>query len=110
MLGHALEQSCDILETTRDKYGDEVQQSVKTTNCRFRWITELERPGNREEIRSDAMLWLSPNEPVSEGSVIKFESDYFRVRKVTEARRLRGNTVYFLKCLLDKYAQGINGS
>jgi hypothetical protein len=110
MIGHTLEQSCTILETTQDKYGDEVQQSVKVANCRFRWITELENPSNREEIRSDALLWLSPDEPVSEGSIILFGSDYFRVRRITQARRLRGETVYFLKCLLDKYAKGISAS
>lgn len=107
MLDHAMEQTAYVIETTFNDDGDQVMSSSEEIVCRFRWITDLERPTNREEIRSDALLWTKPDENIAEGTIIKFGDDYFRVKRVTEARRLRGNQVFFLKCLLDKYAGGI---
>lgn len=112
MLNHALEQDCYIVSTTYNDDGDLVYTDKEAIKCRFRWITDLDNVTNREEIRSDAMLWVKPSENVSEGTIIKFKDDYFRVSQITEARRLRGDQIYFFKCLLDKYASGIedNGS
>lgn len=107
MLDHAMEQTAYIIDTSYNDDGDQVMTSSGQIVCRFRWITDLERPSNREEIRSDAMLWIKPDEDIEEGTIIKFDDDYFRVRQVVEARRLRGNQIHFLKCLLDKYAGGI---
>lgn len=109
MLSHAFEQSASIVKTTVNKYGDQVLASTKSINCRFRWITELQNPGNREEISSDALLWTSPDQPITEGAIIFVDNTYFRVRKVTKARKLRGGKIEFLKCLLNKYAGGIDG-
>jgi hypothetical protein len=110
MLDHAMEQTAYIIETSYNDDGDQVMSTSEQIVCRFRWITDLERPANREEIRSDAMLWVKSDEDIEEGTIIKFGSDYFRVKRVTEARRLRGNQIYFLKCLLDKYAGGIESA
>jgi hypothetical protein len=107
MLNHAMEQTAYIIETSYNDDGDQEFVSSDTIACRFRWITELDNLDNREEIRSDALLWIKPDEDVNEGTIIKFDDDYFRVKRVIEARRLRGNQVYFKKCLMDKYAEGI---
>lgn len=107
MLNHAMEQTAYIIDTSYNDDGDQVMNTSKQISCRFRWITNLERPSNREEIRSDAMLWTKPDEDIEEGTIIKFNNNYFRVRRVIEARRLRGDQFFFLKCLLDKYAGGI---
>lgn len=111
MLNHTMEQVCLLVETSYNDDGDLVYNSSKEIPCRFRWITDLDKLNNRESIRADAMLWVKAEENIIEGSVIKFNDEYFRVRQLIEARRLRGETIYFKKCLLDKQASGIeNGS
>jgi hypothetical protein len=107
MLQHAMEQTASLINTTRNDDGDQILSSTQDFKCRFRWITELDGVSNREEMRSDALLWVQPSTDIKEDNIIKFDGDNFRVRKVTQARRLRGNKVYFLKCLLDKYTSGI---
>lgn len=110
MLAHTFEQTASLITTSTNKYGDQVLVSTKDIQCRFRWITELQNPGNREELSSDALLWADADQSIAEGSIIKVDGTYFRVSRVTKARRLRGDQVYFIKCLLDKYAGGIDGS
>ena len=107
MLQHAMEQTASLITTTRNQDGDQILSSTQDFKCRFRWITELDNISNREEMRSDALIWVQPDTDIQEDNIIKFDGDNFRVRKVTQARRLRGNKVYFLKCLLDKYTSGI---
>jgi hypothetical protein len=107
MLNHALEQTCSLIETTYNDDGDLIYSNSEEIACRFRWITDLDVLNNRESIRSDAMLWVKAGENIVEGSVIKFNDEYFRVRQLIEARRLRGEQIYFKKCLLDKQASGI---
>lgn len=110
MLAHTFEQTASLITTSINKYGDQVLVSTKDIQCRFRWITELQNPGNREELSSDALLWADSDQSIAEGTIIKVDDTYFRVNRVTKARRLRGDQVYFIKCLLDKYAGGIDGS
>lgn len=107
MLNHIMEQVCSLIETNYNEDGDLIYKDSEEIACRFRWITDLDNLNNRESIRSDAMLWVKPNVDIKEGSVIKFNDEYFRVRQLIEARRLRGETVYFKKCLLDKQASGV---
>lgn len=106
MLSHTFEQTAQIITTTRNDDGDRLQTASKSIKCRFRWITELDRVSNREEIRSDALLWTDPDQPISEGTIIKADDNYFRVRRVTKARRLRGGKVHFLKYMLEKQSSG----
>lgn len=104
MLTHILAQSCDIVTITRNKYGDEVFASAATIACRFREITQFDRLGNRQELNSDAMLWVEPSADVEHGTIIRFDGEYYQVEEIVKARRLAGNAVYFKKCLLQKYA------
>lgn len=108
MIAHTLQQTATLYTTSRDRYGDQVATASTTIKCRFRWITELDQLGNREELRSDALLWTSPTEAVKEGTILKFEDDFFRVKRVTQARRLIGNKVEFIKCLLEKHTGGLD--
>jgi hypothetical protein len=107
MLNHAMEQTAYLIETSYNDDGDQEFVSKESIKCRFRWITDMDVLTNREDLRSDAMLWVKSDEDVSEGTIIRVGDDYFRIRRIVEARRLRGSTIYFKKCLLDKYAGGI---
>ena len=105
MLGHAMEQTASIITTSRNKYGDEVLESSSEIKCRFRWITKSDSANNMENIKADAMLWVPTEIIISNGQIVFFNEEYFKVREIIEARRLRGDTVYFKKCYLDKYAR-----
>lgn len=105
MLEHTFEQTCYLVSTKRNKYGDIDMEGSEAVSCRFRKITELDKMNNREDIRADAWLWVRAGELVEEGGVVRFEDEYYRIKRVLEARRLRGNKVFFKKCLLDKYSQ-----
>lgn len=102
LLDHALTQTCVIVTHTLNAYGERVQDSTRSADCRFRWITELNHVTNREDIRSDAMLWLKSDEEVEEGTIVEVDNALFRIQTIIKARRLQGDTVYFKKCLLEK--------
>ena len=100
-----MEQTCELLETSLNQFGGQAVESAKSIKCRFRFITELDRTQNREGIRSDALLWISPKENIIQGTLVRYNNEVFRVDQIIEARRLRGETIYFKKCLLNKYAE-----
>jgi len=105
MLSHALKQVCSVQHSHINKYGDIVLDSIESLPCRFRYIDEVQRFTNREGITSDAMLWLEPTANVTEGTVIYIDGMYFRIQRITKARKLSGSTVHFLKCMLEAYYQ-----
>lgn len=91
------------LTTTRNAYGDYVATSTTTLSCHFRYINEFFTTTNNEQIQSDAMAWFEPDAGVSEGTIIRFENEHYRVERLIKARRLRDTDVQFLKCFLLKY-------
>ncbi len=104
MISHTLKQTCFILHSSKNKFGDDELDIISQINCRFRHITDLDQINNQEQIRADAMLWVAPEELVFKGTIIQYNGENYRVRQITEARRLIGEKVYFKKCVLDKYA------
>ena len=103
LLTHILKQTCYLVTTTINDYGEETYSNKTATLCRFREITGINRSPNAEQIDCDAILWLEPDENIEEGSIIEFDSKYFKVDKLTKARKF-GPTTQFLKCLLTRYA------
>lgn len=103
ILSHAMLQTFSLITTSRDAYGDQVESSSAEYACKFREITETDRYGNREDMRGDAMLWVEPSTPLEVGSIVEVENQKFRVERLTKARRMRSESVLFIKCLLEKY-------
>lgn len=103
LINHLLTQKCQIATTTYNSYGEQTQSFLKTVECKFRELTELDRNANREQIMSDGIFWFKPEESVIEGTIIKFESKYYRVVRLVKARRIKGNTVHFLKCMVNMH-------
>jgi len=91
------------LTTTRNKYGDYVSSDETELNCHFREITELQHNELADGVQSDAMAWFEPDSGIERGDVIKFESVYYKVERLTQARRLRSTAVQFIKVSLMKY-------
>ena len=105
ILTHALKQTAIIVTTTTDEYGDQITESSGSYPCKFRYITELDTNVNREALdTADAIIWFEPSAPISEGTIVKVDEYYWRVERLIKARKLAGNTVHFLKALVQRHA------
>lgn len=91
------------ITSARNAYGDYTASGQTTLKCHARIINELVTSSNNEQIQSDATMWFEPDSGVVRGDIIKFEDVFYRVERMTEARRLRNTTVLFLKCDMLKY-------
>jgi hypothetical protein len=103
MLDHAMVQTCELVEMSVDKFGDLVAQSISNEPCKFRFINSLTAADHRESIQSDAMVWFKPTAAVEEGKVFRIDGEFYRITRLTKARRLANSTVLFLKGLCEKY-------
>ena len=102
ILTHWLTQTCEILSFSTNKYGEEVFTSYMTVPCRFRYADSLNKQPGKEAISAVDNLWLEPNAPVEEGTVIYVDGHYYRIENITKARRMP-STVVFLKCVLERH-------
>lgn len=99
MIGHWLVDIIYKIGTTRNKYGDLVIGAETAKSCRFREISGLNvNRSNIEEINCDAMLWLAGDDTVAKGDIYRYGNDYFRVERITKARRGGSTGVEFIKC------------
>lgn len=89
--------------TTRNSYGDYVTGAEVTLPCHFRYITSQITGDSNETIQSDAMAWFEPDSGIVKENILRIDGEYFRVERVTKARRLRNPTVLFIKTDLLKY-------
>lgn len=105
ILSHVLAQDAKLVTATVDKYGDQNPTAETSVKCRFRYITEIDRGNNAESVdtASDAIIWFEPTVDIVEGSIVKVDSVYWRVERLVKARRLTGNTVYFLKAFVSRH-------
>jgi hypothetical protein len=102
LITHTLNQTCGVLSTSTNVYGESVFVSLANLKCRLREITGLDKQSNREQYDCDAILWLEPTASVVEGQIIRVEDRFYRINKIIKARRFSAPVV-FIKCLLDVY-------
>lgn len=102
LISHTLTQECYLVSDTYNEYGEQEFTTSELIKCRFREISQINKFTNREEITADGMFWFEADESVIEGSIVKFESAYYRIEKITKARKLKSNTIHFLKCTASK--------
>lgn len=104
LITHILQQECSLVETTKDRYGDQTSTSETPVACRFRYVTELDKQVDAEgSFSSDAIIWLEPEVEVSEADIVKAEGLYWRVERVIKARKLAGSDVQFKKCYVNRH-------
>lgn len=89
--------------TNRNAYGDYIQTAVEDISCHFREINNTDATTAPEEAQSDALLWLDPTVAVVENDIFQFDGNYYRVERVTKARRLRNPNVVFIKCEMQRH-------
>ena len=104
MISHLLNQTCELVTTSHNKYGEQTYESSEEIACKFREITEVSKFSNREDIQADALLWVEPETDINRGSIVKVEDQYYRVERLTKARK-NTETVQFIKCLLEKHKE-----
>lgn len=105
MIDHALTQTGYIIPTTRDKYGDQVAGTPRAILCRFRYVTGIDRQLNAEaQTAIDAIIWVSGDEEIAEGTIVQVEGMYWRVDRLVKARKLSGSTVEFYKAYVNKHS------
>ncbi|OQA03767.1 MAG: hypothetical protein BWY69_00247 [Planctomycetes bacterium ADurb.Bin401] len=100
MINHWLVDTIYKIATTKNKYGDSVLGVETSMNCRFREISGLSNTSNREVVDCDAMLWLAGDATVSKGDIFRYDNDYYKVEKITKARKGGKTGVEFIKCEL----------
>jgi hypothetical protein len=104
LITHILSQDGELINATVDFYGDQEPTSSSSVQCRFRYITELDRTTNIEgESSADAIIWFEPDVVVKVGSIVKADGEYWRVEKLIKARRMSGSQIMFLKALVKKH-------
>lgn len=96
-----MNQTCEIVSTTRNAYGDYQETQSVSSKCHLRYITTVRRSSNGEEVQSDAMLWLPTDTQVDAGDIVHCDDTKFQVDRVNRARDLYSPIVHFLKCDLE---------
>lgn len=101
MIGHWLVDKIYKITTTRNKYGDLVMGAEAGKDCWFREITALvPSTGNAEEIQCDAVVWFAGSDDTKKGDIYRYGNDYYRVTRITKARKGGMTNVEFIKCEL----------
>jgi hypothetical protein len=105
-------QTVTLITSRRNEYGDILTDGSAgvTLTVRFRQETTQQHSANREEYGSGAMMWANPDAPLVIGSVVKYGTDYYRVKDIIEARDLDSTDIHFLKCTVDRIKDTANVS
>lgn len=98
MLENYFVDQCELITTTRNDFGDEIQGATQTLACRWRDITQVRRGSHEDTSDADSLVHLAPDAPVVRGSILKYNGEYYQVEAITLARRLGETTVQFKKC------------
>lgn len=110
MLDGYLVDSCELVNVSRDDFGQQITGVTETLNCRWRDITEIRRGANMDTNDAQSMVWFAAADQakVSKGTILFYEGQYYQVDKCTKARRLGETTVQFVKCEVNVTTIGIS--
>lgn len=100
--------SCELVTTQRNDFGDETEGVTQTLACRWRDITQVRRGSHMDGSDADVLAHFAANTPVVRGSVLKRNGEYYQVEQITYARRLGEMQVQFVKCQLTITSLGIS--
>jgi len=84
-------------------YGDFTEISRANLPCHFRNITSQVAGGGDETVESDALAWFEAGSGVVRNDILIIDGEGWRVERLTKARRLRDNSVQFIKTELLRY-------
>ena len=98
MLDGYLVDTCELITTSRNDYGDEIEGVTATLSCRWRDITLVRRGSHEDTSDANSLVHFAPDAPVERGSILKYRGEYYQVETITQARRLGEMQVQFIKC------------
>jgi len=98
MIDGYLVDQCELIATTRNDFGDEVEGVTQVLPCRWRDITLVRRGSHQDTSDASSLVHLAADAPVVRGSILKYNGEYYQVDEITYARRLGETTVQFIKC------------
>jgi hypothetical protein len=105
-LARKLVESCTIIPTTTNRYGDDVWGTPVTTACLFRDISTLHQLNYQENVTIDGIFWFPANSTAIKGNIISYGSEFFEIAKVIKGKRLMlNNAVDFIKCEVSRVRQ-----
>lgn len=100
--------SCELVATQRNDFGDEIEGVTQTLACRWRDITMIRRGSHMDGSDADVLCHFPATAPVVRGSVLKRNGEYFQVEQITFAKRLGESTVQFIKAQLTVTSLGVS--
>lgn len=100
MLDEYLVDECQLVNTTRDDFGQEITGVTETLACWWRDIKRTNRGSNTDTDDADTIVWFAAadKDKVPEGTILFYEGKYYQVDKRVRARRLGETEVQFVKC------------
>lgn len=98
MLESYMVDSCQLIETTVDDFGQEISGTTQTLQCRWRDITDLRRGSHQDVPDATAQVWFAAGTNVERGSILLFEGQHYQIIRLTKAKRLGETTPQFIKC------------
>lgn len=98
MIDGYLVDQCEVIATTRNDFGDEVEGVTTVLPCRWRDITLVRRSSHMDTSDANALVHFAATAPVQRGTILKFDGEYYQVDEITKAKRLGETTVQFIKC------------
>lgn len=98
MLESYMVDSCELIQTNIDDFGQQISGVTQTLQCRWRDITDLRRGAHQDTSDATAQVWFAPSMPVARGSILKYNGEYYQVVRTTMAKRLGETAPQFIKC------------
>lgn len=108
MLESYMVDSCQLIETTRDDFGQEISGTTQTLNCRWRDITDLRRGAHTETSDATAQVWFPAGTPIERGTILLYNGEHYQVVRITQAKRLGETTPQFVKCDVNSVSIGVS--
>lgn len=108
MLEHMFVDTCELVTTQRNDFGDEIEGVTQTLSCKWRDITMVRRGSHMDTSDADVLVHFPPNAPVQRGSVLKHNGEYFQVETITFAKRPFETAIQFIKCQLTVTSLGLS--
>lgn len=102
MLERAYTTTAYKVEYTHNNFGEKVESSSAERKIWFREITNIDRQNKMEVATSDAMFRDTGDSGWAENDILKVDTQYYRITKITYAKKLGSTKVEFVKGLLQK--------
>jgi hypothetical protein len=82
MLENYFVDSCELIQTSTNDFGDQIEGVTQTLPCRWRDITLVRRGNHMDNSDASSLVHLPPTAPVHRGAVLKYRGEYYQVETI----------------------------